>query len=347
MSHNVKIDQNTSTPIVRILSAPVRTSRNVPRTSRATGTNTVKKNAIFKAAAAVRRNIEEISEENRIKSLEMSDCIIASREGRFARLEIVKVLGHMGLGCIMIESSGHTDYDAMYDIVEIYEQKAAKDYEKAMDAYQKALKAYEDQEAAKLSEICTQSDVVKENPTIEDEIINSDDKDPDDPASLQSPFETKTLEKPEMPTPPIALAERSTVNLFAEKSANCLEPMVYNKKKNVRKAGNHISKLFDVVRLTSIGFFDFRVNGTKFIIPGTSVYRLVTPEKYPTKWYVVMGDVQMKSETIKSIDPSYQTSDVIQEHMAMLDRIKSANKTTELDENLDDEIPALVEELTS
>jgi hypothetical protein len=85
---------------------------------------------------------------------------------------------------------------------------------------------------------------------------------------------------------------------------------------------------FTLIEQTDYRYFEVKSNQTDMVIDGARVYKLAMPEctdntKGKGTYFLILGDLTMKSGLIKQIDPSYHADKVIKSQNEFLERIKA------------------------
>ncbi|XWV24621.1 hypothetical protein QJ856_gp1164 [Tupanvirus deep ocean] len=114
-----------------------------------------------------------------------------------------------------------------------------------------------------------------------------------------------------------------------------------NGNKYFRNFMKDIRSKFNLKEEPEIKYFEVKAETTDMVIDGVKAYRISMPENTKESYFLLIGDLQMKSGLIRQIDPAYKADKVFKEQHDFLERIKAKEnaKTTELTEDLleDDE----------
>ncbi|AFX92814.1 hypothetical protein CE11_00788 [Megavirus courdo11] len=62
------------------------------------------------------------------------------------------------------------------------------------------------------------------------------------------------------------------------------------------------------------------------VIIDSQVYEIMISEKSQDKYFLVIGDLQVKSGVIRRLDPGYKFENILREQTDFLDRIKAKEK---------------------
>lgn len=93
---------------------------------------------------------------------------------------------------------------------------------------------------------------------------------------------------------------------------------------------------FSITETPVYKYFEAKAQSTDMIIDGVRTYEISMPENVTEKYLLIIGDLQMKSNLIRQIDPAYKCENVLQEQNDFLERIKAkdTSKIRELSEDL-------------
>ncbi|AUL78934.3 hypothetical protein QJ857_gp1225 [Tupanvirus soda lake] len=109
-----------------------------------------------------------------------------------------------------------------------------------------------------------------------------------------------------------------------------------NGNKYFRNFMKDIRSKFSLKEEPEIKYFEVKAETTDMVIDGVRAYRISMPENTKETYFLLIGDLQMKSGLIRQIDPAYKADKVFKEQHDFLERIKAKEnaKTTELTEDL-------------
>jgi hypothetical protein len=116
--------------------------------------------------------------------------------------------------------------------------------------------------------------------------------------------------------------------------------------KYYRKFMKDIRGKFTLTEESNIKYLEVRAETTNMVIENVKAYKIIMPEKIKHQYILFIGDLQMKSDLLRKIDPAYGFDKISREHNDLFERIKAKenSKTEEYDEKItDDELDDLEE----
>lgn len=139
--------------------------------------------------------------------------------------------------------------------------------------------------------------------------------------------------------PPQDTQTKPVVNTTVKKEGN----------KHYRNFIKDLRDKFTLVEQFDYYYFETKVNVTDMVITNSTVYKLQMPTGTKHMYLLIVGDLQMKTDLIRRIDPAYNSGDIFRSQNDFLKRIEALEKlkTVELSEDIDmlgmpDDMPDLV-----
>ena len=151
--------------------------------------------------------------------------------------------------------------------------------------------------------------------------------------SNNKPKEKKNLGKkskkedhPKNPTPPKSIPKKDN--------------------KYFRRFMQDIRSNFSLTENREYRYLEFKAETTDMVIEDVKMYNIGMPKETKEIYFLITGDLQMKSGLIKQKDPSYEFENVIADQYEFLERIKSKenSKTVELPGEINDDLDSSNEE---
>lgn len=90
---------------------------------------------------------------------------------------------------------------------------------------------------------------------------------------------------------------------------------------------NNIKRKFNIEELTNIRYVETRSTNAYMVINPVNVYKILLSESSPDHVYIFHGDLQMKKDYIKIIDPAYNMQEIIDEQYEFMKRIGKQDST--------------------
>src|ERR1700733_5067989 len=109
--------------------------------------------------------------------------------------------------------------------------------------------------------------------------------------------------------------------------------------KNCRNCISDMKSKFGYERLTQYRYLEIRVSTTYMVIDNAKIYKLNIQAEKNKFYLLIIGDIQLKSKLIETIDPNYKPDRIYQEHAEFMKRMEANKETivTKLDEDIDND----------
>lgn len=299
-----------------------------------------------------KKEIKHICEKHNIGKLTFRSCKLVTFDGQVTFIENDEIDGNLKMGIFVIKAlsllpSGN---NKIYDIIEIEKNKLERDIKKKKEEEEKTRE---------------ELDRIKKNEARSEELINKEhDK---ISKELSGPLESTTIEPSNLNKnePLVSTSiDPNVKNIKENEISNIIQPEQNNNTNNLKtkqdktnnqsenihktKEGNKyfrrfmqdIRSCYHLVQKTEYRFVEFKAETTDMVIENVKIYEINMPNGTKEKYFLVIGDLQMKTGLIKQKDPSYEFEDVITDQYEFLERIQSKenSKTIELSEEVDDEL---------
>jgi antirestriction protein len=308
----------------------------IPRNAGARKTRINVKTSSIKENAAFQRKFNEVVDKHTIGlDTAAKNFTVASIEGRTAFVEAEEMRCNMKIGMTLLKGTSITYSDEKYDLVTILSDKKRRDEKKRTTTKSDAMKD--------LIDVPSQTD--SEQSQIEDQIASTEvtteeTTEVSTEETTEETTEVSTEETTEVTTEE-TVDDQSylTVSILKEKplSSKIGGAGANSRNQAFRRAAKDFANHFILFELPNIGFFQFKINNTSMVVTGAYVYKIETPKKYGSNWYLIVGDIRMKSDAIQAIDPEYQASDMLSSHLETYERLQSMGTSTVHDDQIEPE----------
>jgi len=348
----------------------------LPRNSRAKNQNTHKKNAIQKENTKKTSEIDTICTKHKIGNLTFRSCKFATDTGAITFVEYDSIRGNLRNGVVIVKATlVTTATDIVYDVIEIEKAKKERDEKKKQDD---AEKTRNEVERIVTSNSTSNKDETNENhQNLLEKMIDQDADQPDTTkdnviATENSVIITENSVDGEKEKEDNVITTENSVDGEKEKDKEKEKEKEDQNKKNNSKTkfkktqreknakkmqeqleakanainGNKyfrnfmkdIKSKFILNEKAEFKYFEVKAEATDMIIENVKTYQIVMPNNVKEIYFLVIGDLQMKSALIRRIDPAYKADKIFQEQNDFLERIqaKENSKIMELSEELDD-----------
>ncbi|QGR54153.1 hypothetical protein [Moumouvirus maliensis] len=273
-------------------------------------------------------NLENICKKHRVGDLTFRTCKFASLEGSITFVDHKDIKGNMKSGIMLVKSLNTYVSPETYDLVQIKRDKIKRDMEKKEQELEKAKLELERIEAQNKENISQEeTDVDKNHKELVDTLLNP----------LNEPVNETVVE------PVNESVNETVVEQVNEPVSESVEQNNKNKQrkkernKYYRNFMSDIKSKFVLKLQSDFNFFEVKHETTDMVITDSIVYEIIISQNTKEKYYLIIGDLQMKSGIIRRIDPAYKFDNVLKEQNDFLERIKAKEQTkiNEYPEDLD------------
>ena len=239
-----------------------------------------------------------------VKPLSITSSKFIAYDGSVTNPNQITIKGNLRAGIMIITSNESTTSEDVYDIIQIEREKKKRDAEKNIENQKKSQMERDRILQQQLKQV-------------------ADEKNETGEPSTDSPVGPPT----DNPVgPPIDMMETRTKHV--KTTGN----------KFFRNCMKDIKGKFKLHILEQYRYAEFKLETTYMVIENVDVYKMDISTK--ETYYLVVGDLQLKSGIIKQIDPAYNSDKVADEHTEFMEKMQQLENVE--NENLDD-IPELVE----
>lgn len=328
----------------------------LPRNVRARKAKIQKKYGAVKESNKKLAELDTICDKHKIGALSLSSCKYANEEGKVTFIEQDQIRGNMRYGLMLVKATTMgTVGDAVYDVVEVIKIKREKDEKKKEDEDNKARAEFErlqkdnvnisdilpeggEKHQEMVKKLTEQAEVNKEVEKLMDN-INADASEPTTGEIIPEEGTINTE------TEPLVETKKSKKKLAREKKEQAIEQMKRQlaEKANQDQGNRHYRNFmkdlrarFNLQPMADVRYFEVKMEATAMIIENATVYKLTMPASTSETYLLVLGDLQMKSQLLRRIDPAYGSDKILQDRSDFLERIKTQEnvKITEHQEDL-------------
>lgn len=356
----------------------------LPRNALARNAQSHRRKDAINVANKSTKDLIAICDKHKVGELVFKDCKFASEKGDVAFIEHDVIRGNMRSGIILVKAKSICpSYNTLYDVVDIQNKKKERDQQKQNEELQsikaeiERLNETPDSVLDKnvehqkiLNQLVEDIDNNKfDNSDCDHEFVNECDNECDneyddkydhecdqcehhcrDPACDHS-HEHVTESKKKLD---YEAKKRMYAKIKRDKAIRQMQEELA--KKADAKEGNKfyrnfmkdIKSKFSIEEQADYFYFEVKSNVTDMVITKAKVYKIILPstKKMNELYMLIVGDLQMKSDLIRQIDPLYKNENIAKHQNDFLDRIRAIEqlKTMESPENLiEDEIDELDE----
>lgn len=341
------------------------TSSSLPRNMVARNTNIHQKKNIFIQTKRIKSQLKDICLKHKIDTLSFRSCKFANNDGKITFVDHEEIIGNFRRGIIIVKATSITTdiTNNLYDLVEIMQKKKERIESKQKED---SVKEILEIERLKQNEINLNKEGKKFNEKKNDvdeldniyndnhhdnhhdkDAINIENSDQVDAENNDGTKSEKIHDVELKNDDEIKLDKNDNVKKNSEKNDDdntdlnkeVVKKEIVGKKekknKYFRNFMKDIQNKFCLEEITDFNFFEVKADTTDMVIENVKVYKISLPSYIKEIQLLVVGDIQMKNDLIRQIDPSYKADEVLKKHNDFLDRIKSKEKniTTEYMEN--------------
>jgi hypothetical protein len=236
--------------------------------------------------------LNHICEKHHVGKLNFKECKLITTEGKQTILNHKIIKGNLRASVLLIYASDLFQNEAIYDIIQIEKEKNKREMEQ------------------KPNEI-SQGREMEQKP-------NETPQESSKEMKLSSPeHEKKHINK-----------RQQIVNNFNKQLQE------KNNLKNMNKYHRHfirdLKNKFILHKKDEFKYFETKAETTFMVIDKLKVYQIDIPLKDTMKetYWLIVGDLKLKSAIIKDLDPSYKMDKIIEEQAEFMGKIKERTEST-------------------
>jgi len=331
----------------------------LPRNIRAKNTN---KHLKIGPKQEVLRKINQLNnlcEKYKIGPLTFREAKYVTSDNKTAFLHHREIKGNLRDGVLLIQVSELPELeDTTYDLIDLETAKKERDIKKKQEEDEQArieLERLQKLEADKMmvpsncetncetnSGAETVTELTNENvtePQIESpaEFVDkstdekSNEKQPSEEQPIQehnTEHNTETSKKNRREKPDRsskAKRERAVQRMREQLAKRAMQ----NPFKQANNLITNLKSVCTVKALHNVRFLDLKKETTSMVINGVRAYELIMPKLCKEKYLLFVGDLQLKSQAARQIDPAYKADKVYEEQLEFLERIKAMEGNTD------------------
>ncbi|MEM0353977.1 MAG: hypothetical protein QXW79_00210 [Thermoplasmata archaeon] len=262
--------------------------------------------------------LENVFRKHNIGKLTFRSCKFASKEGAVTHIEYEEIKGNLRSSIIVVKAKTLTKKDEpIYDLVKLEQEiqekeiKKQKEAQKMIDEMSEKMSLQKDNNSTQKScssnkQDFTKTDNMKESIQKDSGIINK--------SSMSNDGRNETLRKRD-----------KYIKQLNDQLKKKVDPKT-KRNKYYRKFMRELKSKFSIELQNEFKFFEVLAGTSEMVITNAEVYKI---EMIPgSKWiyFLIVGDLQLKSSVLRQIDPCYNFDKVFQEQTEFLERIKSNEK---------------------
>ena len=296
-------------------------------------------------------SLKNICNEHALGDLSLIDCKFATEAGSQIILENSVVWGNMRASAIVIATKNIDEINDIYDAIELKNNKRERDQKK---------KEADDAVAMVELERLKMADLPVENPGHQAIMKQLNEKSSAIDTTVNTTFDVSTdtgtdvstdtttdvstdtttdLATGESAVIPIDntdedIKKEITLTKSQRKRMKALRAMNTELQKKAKMSHNKYHRNF-MTKLTSkftinpireYYYFEAKMNITCMIISDVKAYRIVMPENTPHQYFLITGDLQLKTKLMSEIDPAYNASNKQSDYDDFMKRIADKEK---------------------
>lgn len=271
--------------------------------------------------------LDSICNKHNVGNLSLTFCKYSDEEGNVTFIEQEHVRGNMRFGILIVKAkSMNAAKDLIYDVVQVARAKTERDEKKKEGEDEKTkeeLERLQNDNPDPLPEgNAKHHDMVNE-------LTSQAAKSKEILQQMEEPLEKETEKETKM-----TMEKNKFIKQMNNQSAQKAQKTDGNR--FYRSFMKDLRSKFSLIPIEGVKYFEVKMESTAMLIENATVYKLVMPASTPDIYILVVGDLQMKSQVLRRIDPAYGADRVFQEHSDFLERIKAQENTkiTEYKEDL-------------
>lgn len=276
-----------------------------------------------------KRKLESIMEKHGIFELPFCDCKIVNNDGIIFNVKFEKIRGNLRSGVFIINAKSICQIEnVIYDLVEIGNKKNKK---KDIN---------NDKNASTVKDDIELSDIP--DPSVISSIEENYDS-TDNPETVESSQNKQkncveiltggndTSKKDNLEKDNISQEKNKTKNnKMNEKKENAIRKMqnaLGKKLANIEKGNKYLRKTVKDIKSNyklekwDYKYFEVKVETSYMVIENVQLYRILIPNNIDFVHLLIIGELQMKNELIKRIDPTHQMEKIFGEQNDIIGKI--------------------------
>lgn len=329
----------------------------IPRNLLARGNNHRRKLGVTKIIDQHITILNKICDKHNIGDFTFKTCHLISADGVMTHVEFDEIKGNMRSSILIVAANKLIKLDKIYDIVQIKKNKMEREQTKLLEDQAKAKIELDRLDMLSMANAGANASIVAETiaetmttttaettPALQDTSTIAETM----PALRDA---TTTAETPAV-TPAVTPATTETklqrkLKRQQEKQEKAMDQLrsQLNKKSNPLTSRNKFCRNFFKDLQTKFmlephheyRFLEVRSDSTDMVIDNAIIYKIAILN-HTTEYFIVIGDLQIKSSMIKSIDAGYNMDKVFDEQSDFLRRIKEKENCQTIEVSDDDEI---------
>lgn len=298
--------------------------------------------------------LNKICLDNHVGDLSFRDCRYATADGKMTLLDYDDIRANMRSGVFVVKTKNITEVtDQVYDVVKLENDKREKDLKKKEMQMEKARVEMErlakqnakttiDPEASQMHqdllnemientkehfvEEITKTVVEEPTETVAEEITETPLEDAIEPVvedTVETPLEDTADTKKKQTKNQVRNREK-IVKKF-KKQLNQKIPVDGNK--YFRKFMKSCREKLFLEYYPDIKYFEVKSSATCMVIDEAKVYKIDIPNDMGQTFFLITGNLQMKTDLMRRIDPTYRTDSSMREQENFIERIQAKENT--------------------
>jgi hypothetical protein len=271
----------------------------LPRSLIAKNANLHSKKKLYSDNKKFTNTFNSICKKHGIYNLTFRSCKFADENGKITLVEHDSIIGNMRSSILVIKAKSLTDSDTIYDIVEI-ERKVRERKNKLEEQKKEEIKN-----------------------TIPETLENKEEKN-SDLNEIYKEFFSRKIEELKKENPNLKMNQyQKLINEDWRRFRREHEKEeTFTRNKYHRNFMADLKSKFDLGKRLNFKYLELRMETADAVIVDTEVYEIKFSGQ-TERYFIIIGDLQMKRELINQIDPSYGSEKVIEEQIDLVERLKT------------------------
>ncbi|BCS83417.1 hypothetical protein QLL95_gp0706 [Cotonvirus japonicus] len=294
---------------------------------------------------------DSICKKHSVGSLTFRNCKVASNSGKSIIIDHEEIRGNMKCGVLLVKAISVYDSQEIYDVVQVkldkearIEKKRQEDFEKSKQELERLKKAgdinFDENDTnhknlvnelmKKLDE--TTNNEINRNESQETNNNESQETNTNESQETNNNESQETINNESQETNTNESQETNNNEFIENNTDESLEKISKEtqQKKHTRERNKYYRNFmrdfkskFSIKLQPDYNFFEGKVETTDMIIENSIVYEIDMNVNQKTKYFLVVGDLQLKSGLLRQIDPMYKSESVVEEQNEFIERIKA------------------------
>lgn len=330
----------------------------IPRSSMSRNRGSRKRFAASKELASFHSSMETLCKRHNIGELKFRNCKNSKADGTCELLTHSTIKGNVKTNIMVVNVTSATPSQIIYDLVDIHNKKVERDRiknekqrelekpelerharmaeEEFKRAQEKANKPLDVSTEHLIDSIKTQSGIDSENDTgLDEHIQETEDPDPESDDDTENKSESQPEPKPtraEIKSKKLTQKNKEKIDNKIKKAQQTrAENEQKRPNKAIRKFKADLEKMFktkfSLNECPDLKYFEFKMDTAEMVVEDGKIYK-ISNEINDHFYYVIIGDLMMKSQMLRNIDPTYNMDKSFFEQTEFLERINAQNKLT-------------------